>query len=84
MTVKPRSKFSPRIMVWGALSYRGFYLTIVEGPGTINSPKYCQIIEEILTSADCLYPEGWVLEKDGATPHTANSTKHFFLKKRIM
>jgi hypothetical protein len=70
-------------MVWGALSYRGFYMTIIDGPGTINSQKYCQIIEEFLTYADCLYPTGWILQQDGATPHTSRATKAFFEEKNV-
>ena len=83
LPVKPTPKFSPKIMVWGALSYRGFYLTIVEGPGTINGPKYCQILEEFLPYADFLYPAGWILEQDGATPHTCNFTKRFFEENNV-
>ena len=31
--VKPTPKFGLKIMVWGALSFRGFYLEISDGPG---------------------------------------------------
>lgn len=76
--VKKQPKFCPKIMVWGALSYRGFYLKIIDGPGTINSQKYCHIIDEFIPYADCLYQDSWILEQDGATPHTSNFTKDFF------
>ena len=66
-------------MVWGALSLRGFYLKIIEG-GTVNAEKYCQIVDEFIPYANRLYPEGWILEQDGATPHTARKTMEFFEK----
>ena len=81
LPVKPTPKFGAKIMVWGAISFRGFYIKIVEGMGTISSSKYCQIIEEFLTFGDCLYPDGWILELDEATPHTARNTKYFFRRK---
>ena len=35
-------------------------------------------MEEFLTFGDCLYPDGWILEQDGAKPHTARNTENFF------
>ena len=62
-------------MVWGALSYRGFYLKILDGKATIDSQKYCQIVAEFVPYADALYEEGWILQQDGATPHTSAKIK---------
>jgi hypothetical protein len=70
---KPTPKFSPSVMVWGALSVRGFYLKVLPR-GTVTSDKYCQTLGEFLPFADNLFPRGWVLQQDGATPHTAAST----------
>ncbi len=70
-------KFSPKIMVWGALSFRGFYLTIIAN-GTINSAKYCKIIRDFIPYANALFKNGRILEQDGATPHTSRETKNFF------
>ena len=69
-------------MVWGALSLRGFYLKIIEG-GTVNAEKYCQTVNEFIPYANRLYPEGWILEQDGATPHTARKTMEFFEEKNL-
>ena len=77
---KPRPKFCQKVMVWGALSLRGFYLKIIEG-GTVNAEKYCQIVDESIPYANHLYPERWILEQDGATPHTARKTMEFFEEK---
>ena len=69
-------------MVWGALSLRGFYLKIIEG-GTVNAEKYCQIVDEFIPYANRLYPEGWILDQDAATPHTARKTMEFFEEKNL-
>ena len=61
-------------MVWGTLSYRGFYLKISDGKATIDSQKYCQILAESVPYADALFEEGWILQQDVATPHTSAKT----------
>lgn len=71
-------KFSPKVMVWGALSFKSFYLEIIEN-GTINSRKYCNIIQNFVPHANALFPNGWILEQDGATPHTSHETRNFFM-----
>ena len=68
--------------VWGALSFNGFYLKIIED-GRINSRKYCEIVAEFMPYADALYTNGWVLEQDGATPHTSKETKEFLAENNI-
>ena len=79
---KPRPKFCQKVLVWGALNLRGFYLKIIEG-GTVNAEKYCQIVDEFILYANRLYPEGWILEQEGATPHTARKTMKFFEEKNL-
>ena len=63
-------------MVWGALSFKGFYLKIIDS-GTLNSQKYCNIVSEFMPYANAFYPDGWILEQDGATPHTSKESKNF-------
>lgn len=70
-------KFSPKVMVWGALSFKGFYLKIIEN-GTVNGQKYCEIVQEFIPYANALFPNGWILEQDGATPHTCKKAMDFF------
>ena len=73
---KSAPKFPKKVMVWRAISVRGFYLKIVDGPGNINGPKYCHILGKFLPY-DALFPEGWILQQDGARPHTSNFTKNW-------
>ena len=70
-------------MVWLALSYRGFYLKILDGKATIYSQKYCQILAEFVPYADALYEEGQILQQDGATPHTSAKTKNWLSENNI-
>jgi hypothetical protein len=70
-------KFSPKIMVWDALSFKGLYLKIIEGNGNINSHVYCQVLEEFQSYASALFPGGSILQQDGATPHTSRETQTF-------
>lgn len=77
-TSKPKiqcPKFVKKLMVWGALSTSGFYLKIIDGGGTIDGPKYCHIISEFIPYANALFPHGWILQQDGATPHTCRYSK---------
>ena len=75
-------KFSPKIMVWGAISSKGFYMKIIER-GTIDSSKYCEIVGDFIPYATALFPDGWILEQDGATPHTSRKTKDFFAENSV-
>ena len=75
-------KFSPKIMVWGAISSKGFYMKIIER-GTIDSSKYCEIVGDFIPYATALFPDGWILEQDGATPHTSRQTKDFFAENSV-
>lgn len=74
-------KFSPKVMVWGALSSKGFYLKVLTG--TVDSRKYCQIISDFIPYANSLFPQGWVLQQDGATPHTAKYSQEFFESQNL-
>ena len=64
-------------MVWGALSRRGFYLTIVPNKVTVNSDRYIEILQTFLPYANEIYPDGWILQQDGATPHTSRKTQEW-------
>ncbi len=72
-----------QIMVWGALSYRCFYLKIFDGKATIDIHKYCQILAEFVPYADASYEEGQILQQDGATPQTSAKTKNWLSEKNI-
>ena len=36
---------------------------------TVNAEKYRETLSDFIPYANQLYPLGWVLEQDGATPH---------------
>ena len=75
------AKFSPSIMIWGALSHKGLYITTIDG--NINSGKYIQIVSDFIAYANALYPDGRVLQQDGARPHTSKKTLEFFQENSI-
>lgn len=81
-SMKAVPKFSPSVMVWGALSTKGFYLKILPS-GSINSEKYCATVKEFLPFANNLFPNGWILQQDGATAHTARGTKAWFERNNV-
>jgi len=80
--VKPSPKFCPKRMVWGALSKKGFFLTILDS-GTLNSQKYTEVVDSFIPFADGIYPNGWIFQQDGATPHTSHHTRNFFRDENI-
>ena len=51
--------------------------------GTIDSSKYCEIVGDFIPYATALFPDGWILEQDGATPHTSRQTKNFFAENSV-
>ncbi len=72
-----RPKYCPYVMVWGANSVRGkSRLVIIEG--TVDSPKYCQILEEALPDIKELHRRGYIFQQDNAPCHTAKNTKKWF------
>ena len=63
-------------MVWGCMS--AGQLSVCEG--TMNSPKYCQILEhDMLPSAHALFnrwrAQHWIFQQDNAPCHTARARK---------
>jgi len=70
-------------MVWGAISLRGkTNLSVVEG--NVNSEVYQDIINENLPTMETLYPDGFKLQQDNATPHTSRTTKAWMREKGII
>ena len=68
-------KFSQKIMVWGALSKKGFFMHIYQNNANVISELHQDTLAYFIPYANKLYPDGWILEQDGATPHTAASTR---------
>ena len=69
--------FSQKDMVWGALSKKGFFMHIYRNNANFNSELYQDTLAYFIPYANKLYPDGWILEQDGATPHTAASTQEY-------
>ena len=69
-------------MVWGAISSRGT-TTLSLSKGSVNAEKYQDILNEHLPSLDILYPDGYVLQQDNATAHTAKTTRDWLADRGI-
>lgn len=76
-------KHPPKVMVWGGISWRGVTpLKITKGH--VNSESYQDILSEcLIETCKELYPEGFILQQDNATPHTSKSTKKFLEENKI-
>ena len=70
-------------MIWGALSKKGFFLHIYNNNETVNAEKYRETLSDFIPYANQLYPLGWVLEQDGATPHTSSRTQEFLSDNNV-
>ena len=49
---------------------------------TIDSAKNCENVGDFLPYTTALFPDGWILEQDGATPHTSRQIEDFSPKIR--
>ena len=81
--VKKVPKFSQKIMIWGALSTKGFFLHIYNNNETVNAEKYRKTLSDFIPYANQLYPLGWFVEQDGATPHTSSRTQEFLSDNNV-
>lgn len=71
-----RPKYNPGIMVWGGFSSKG-KTDLVVIRGKVDSKKYQEIMESVQATIKDLHPAGFILQQDGATPHTSKSTKEW-------
>ena len=79
----PIPKHQKGIMVWGGISTRG-KTPLKVARGSINADRYQDILEEcLIQEMDTLYPDGWVLQQDNASAHTARSTKDWMRERKI-
>ena len=75
-------KFSPKIIVWGGISLRGF-TSFAATTENINSEKYIGILQEhLLPTANELYRH-WRLVQDNATPHTSRMTTEWLTQNGV-
>ena len=76
--------FSKKIMVCGAVSYRGLSKLVVVDPSKtkIDSDAYQSVLKKVLPSVRKLYPEeDWIFVQDSAPSHRSNSTQEFLSKE---
>jgi hypothetical protein len=78
------SRFSKKIMVCGAASYRGLSKLVIVDPSKtkVDSEAYQSVLKKILPSVRKLYPdEDWIFVQDSAPSHRSNSTQEFLTKE---
>lgn len=76
-------KYSPLLMVWGAISLRGA-TTLCPINGYINSESYAKILASFLINQmNVLYPDGFIFQQDNASPHTSFESAVFFAENNI-
>lgn len=75
--IRPTVKYSPKLQVWGGISYNGKTPLIRIDQGIrLNAAGYQEIIQESLPALQRLYPvrDRAVMMQDGAPCHRAKST----------
>jgi transposase len=77
------SRFSKKIMVCGAICYRGLSKLIVVDPQKVkvDSAHYQQVLKQLLPSISKLYGEDeeWIWVQDSAPSHRSASTQEFLM-----
>ena len=53
-------------------------MTIVDDPKSLNGPKYCQGLQAFLPHGQAFYPDGFILQRDGARAHTSTFAQNWF------
>lgn len=72
-------KFSKSIMIWGAIRYDGKRV-LVRCNGNVDQYEYQRILDVGLPQ---ICNNRYKFQQDGASCHTANSTKQYFIRKAI-
>lgn len=74
------SRFSKKIMVCGAVSYRGKSKLVIVDPQhvKVNSAVFQDVLKKLLPSVRKLYPGNeWIWVQDSAPSHSSHSTQAF-------
>ena len=82
--VKPTSKHTPKLHVWGAFSARGtfplkIFLENLTGLGYVRNLNKCLIVQ-----SQVLYPDGWIFQEDNDPKHTPKIEKDFMRNEGIV
>lgn len=82
--LKRTVKFASGVMIWGCMSAKGVgEMQFING--TVNAAKYQEILENnLLRSIQKLCPtEAFIFQQDGASCHTAKTTRNWFENHNI-
>lgn len=77
--VRKTTKFSPGVMVWGAIRSDGKRI-ISRCPANIDSSAYQRILD---SGFETIYNTRWIFQQDGASSHTSKSTMEYLTNKSI-
>ena len=73
----------PKVHVRAGISSHGA-TSIVVFKGTLNSTRYCEILESgLLPFLHKTFPDGYRFRQDNDPKHTSNYTKNFLLKNSV-
>lgn len=76
--IAPHSKYSPKIMVWGGISWYGKTgLFLVTKGESVNSDRYQEVLEEAWPTLPFPSSVDWIFQQDGAKCHTSRSTLQY-------
>ena len=74
-------KHSPKIMIWGGISWRGKTVLAVVN-NSIKAYDYQQIMDgHLVQTMDTLYPDGWLYQQDNGPPRTSKPLNSGFMIK---
>jgi hypothetical protein len=75
------TKFSPSLMVWGAIGIGGDGKRIlIRCEGNVDSNEYQRVME---TALPLIYNSRYILQQDGASCHSSRSTRQYFERKSV-
>jgi hypothetical protein len=81
--VAPKSKYSPKIMVWGGISWYGKTELILVARGeSVNSLRYQAVLDEAWPTFPFPDDVKWTFLQDGARPHTSRSTMAYLEEEK--
>ena len=50
----------------------------------MNAERYISVLEDyFLNRANTIHPEGYIFQQDNAAPHTANTTREWFMEEGV-
>lgn len=78
--VYSQSKFPPRVMFWGAISFAG-KSPLVRISGRLDANAYIDLLKQVKPELEKVLPGEYWLQQDGAPCHTARATQSWCGRK---